>query len=171
MLVFECCCWGGPTTKGNARDEDRAWGGNIDRCLDCGSEHWCCRCSFGLDCDASGHPLSDSQSQTAPYVPPTITYWATIESDGKEIHVPIADKHMSGPEKSIATGGMQKVWKWVHDKGLGDKVGLQDAFDLAQLMRKEEVTEEVKNERVQSRAGSVSSYRAGNRECDFWHID
>lgn len=30
---------------------------------------------------------------------------------------------------------MKKVWKWIQDKGLDDKISLQDAYDLAKDMR------------------------------------
>lgn len=41
---------------------------------------------------------------------------------------------------------MQQVWKWVHDKELGEKIGLQDAFDLAQAMHKDEDVKSVDEE-------------------------
>jgi hypothetical protein len=62
----------------------------------------------------------------------TVTYWATVECDDQTIHIPIDDNNISGPEKTILNGPAKKVWKWVQEKGLGGKVGLQDAFDLAQ---------------------------------------
>ncbi|KAF3045986.1 hypothetical protein E8E12_009907 [Didymella heteroderae] len=96
----------------------------------------------------SHHIPSEPEPEPAPYVPSTVTYWATIESAGKEIHVPISDNHVSGSEKNIANVGMQKVWKWVNDKGLGDKVGLQDAFDLAQSMYKKDCIKELKDDQV-----------------------
>lgn len=75
------------------------------------------------------------------YTPPTVTYQATIVSGGKQIQVPIDGKHVSGPKKSIIDSGLQKVWEWVHDKGLDDKIGLQDAFELAQAMHEEKADE------------------------------
>ncbi|KAF1847744.1 uncharacterized protein K460DRAFT_403070 [Cucurbitaria berberidis CBS 394.84] len=67
----------------------------------------------------------------------TVTYWATIESSNQTIHVPIDSTNVCGSEKTIIDGescGMKKIWKWVQEKGLGDKIGLQDAFDLAKDM-------------------------------------
>jgi hypothetical protein len=61
----------------------------------------------------------------------TVTYWATVECDDQTIHIPIDDNNISGPEKTILNGPAKKVWKWVQEKGLSNKVGLQDAFDLA----------------------------------------
>jgi hypothetical protein len=61
----------------------------------------------------------------------TVTYWATVECDDQTIHIPIDDNNISGPEKAILNGPAKKVWKWVQEKGLSNKVGLQDAFDLA----------------------------------------
>jgi hypothetical protein len=61
----------------------------------------------------------------------TITYWATAECGDQIIHIPIDDNNISGPEKTVLEGPAKKVWKWVREKGLGGKVGLQDAFDLA----------------------------------------
>jgi hypothetical protein len=67
----------------------------------------------------------------------TVTYWATIEAEGDTVHIPIDSENITGAEKSIieSDASMKKVWKWVQEKGLGDKVGLQDAFDLAEEMR------------------------------------
>jgi hypothetical protein len=66
----------------------------------------------------------------------TITYWATIEHDEQIIHIPVDSNNVCGPEKAIVEGdtGMKKVWKWVQEKGLSDKISLQDAFDLAKDM-------------------------------------
>lgn len=61
----------------------------------------------------------------------TVTYWATIESDDQTVHIPIDNNNVSGPEKAILEGPAKIVWKWIQEKGLGDKVGLQDSFDLA----------------------------------------
>ena len=108
----------------------------------------------------------EPQPQPAPYVPYTVTYWATIESGSKEIHVPIDSKHVSGPEKSITNGGMQKVWKWVHEKGLGDKVSLQDAFDLAQSMHEGEDME-AETEKVDRKVESRLSYRSPDTDSGF----
>lgn len=86
---------------------------------------------------------TESPSQTEPGAFPAyaVTYWVTIESGDEQIHVPIESMNVSGPEKSIVDGSMAKVWRWVHDKGLNDKIDLQDAFDLAQSMHK---TDDVK---------------------------
>jgi hypothetical protein len=61
----------------------------------------------------------------------TITYWATIESEDQTIHIPIENNNVSGPEKAVLEGPAKTVWKWIQEKRLGDKVGLQDVFDLA----------------------------------------
>jgi hypothetical protein len=60
-----------------------------------------------------------------------VTYWATIESENQTVHIPIDNNNVSGPEKAILEGPAKTVWKWIQEKGLGDKVGLQDAFNLA----------------------------------------
>jgi hypothetical protein len=67
----------------------------------------------------------------------TVTYWATIEAEGDTVRIPIDSKDVTGTEKSIieSDASMKKVWKWVQEKGLGDRVGLQEAFDLAKEMR------------------------------------
>lgn len=65
----------------------------------------------------------------------TVTYWATVESGDQTVHIPIDSDNISGPEKTILTGPAKKVWKWIQEKGLGDKVGLQNAFDLAKDMQ------------------------------------
>jgi hypothetical protein len=133
----------GTVIEGTSRSDDPKW------CGDCGLSVGWCDCAadrrwYAPDTNGWGtasHHQGSSDPRPTPCVSPTVTYWATIESGGKEIHVPIDSKHVSGPEKSVATVGMQKVWKWVQDKGLDDKVSLQDAFDLALSMHKEEVTE------------------------------
>jgi hypothetical protein len=79
-------------------------------------------------------PQPKAQASTA-Y---TVTYWTTIELEHGEqsIHIPIDGDNVCGPEKAIIEGdtGMKKVWKWVQEKGLCDKISLQDAFDLAKDM-------------------------------------
>ncbi|KAH6864268.1 hypothetical protein B0T12DRAFT_403536 [Alternaria alternata] len=57
---------------------------------------------------------------------------------------------------------MKKVWKWIQEKSLSDKVGLQDAFDLAKDMHgkgedEELVIEEPMPAENTSRACSGSS--------------
>ncbi|CAO2647141.1 Nn.00g080630.m01.CDS01 [Neocucurbitaria sp. VM-36] len=83
----------------------------------------------------------------------TVTYWATIEAGDQTIHIPIDSTNVSGPEKTIVHGessGMMKVWKWIQKKGLADKVGLQDAFDLAEDMYSEvEKTKDSREEDVE----------------------
>lgn len=68
--------------------------------------------------------------------PYSITYWATIEHGNQEIHIPIDSANVSGPEKSIieGTSAMKKLWMWMQEKGLNDKVSLQDVYDLAEEM-------------------------------------
>ncbi|KAJ4309048.1 hypothetical protein N0V94_009106 [Neodidymelliopsis sp. IMI 364377] len=84
-------------------------------------------------------------------IPYTVTYSATIVHKGRILHIPIDSMHVSGPEKSIIDGGMQTVWKWVQEKGLSDKVGLQDAFDLAKSIHEAEPDRKAMSE--QSRRG------------------
>ncbi|KAI8933357.1 hypothetical protein NX059_009976 [Plenodomus lindquistii] len=73
-------------------------------------------------------------------VPYTVTYWVTIESGNQTVHIPIDARNISGPEKTIVESeiGMKKVWKWAQEKGLADRVGLEDAFDLAKSMHHKE---------------------------------
>jgi hypothetical protein len=79
---------------------------------------------------AAGTPTIKPRQPPTNY---TVTYWATIEHEEEAIHIPIDSNHVSGLKKSVIEGntGMKKIWKWIQEKGLGDKVGLQDAFDLA----------------------------------------
>ncbi|KAF1833966.1 hypothetical protein BDW02DRAFT_579951 [Decorospora gaudefroyi] len=68
----------------------------------------------------------------------TVTYWATIESGDDSVHIPIDSNNVRDPQKDIFEGaGMKKLWNWVQEKGLGEKVSLQDAFDLARDMHGE----------------------------------
>ncbi|KAI2488457.1 hypothetical protein Ptr902_02590 [Pyrenophora tritici-repentis] len=87
--------------------------------------------------DDDRHDAVKSPEPKAPVLSTyTVTYWATIESGDESAHIPIESNNVTGAEKAIIEGnnGMKKVWKWVHEKGFIGKVGLQDAFDLAQDM-------------------------------------
>ncbi|KAH6638991.1 hypothetical protein C7974DRAFT_421633 [Boeremia exigua] len=134
-------------SKPTSVTQDDAWGnaGDIpDFCTGCGGPMgdqvfpWgSCSpaCAGGWDT-----PSTDAASKPRPasFWPCIVTYWATIESGDETINIPIDDKHVHGPEKTIASSGMHKVWKWIHDKGVGDKISLQDAYDLAESMHKGE---------------------------------
>jgi hypothetical protein len=89
--------------------------------------------------DASDANDKNSPTAPAPSKPVnktyTVTYWATIESADEIVHIPIDSNNISGPEKTILNGPAKKVWKWMHEKGLGNKVSLQDSFDLAKEMQ------------------------------------
>jgi hypothetical protein len=119
-------------------------------CGNCGSLEPECACNAGWFAESSAGGWGDCSQlsdQKAPEFMPqpdasrciSYQYWATIESEGSEIKIPIDSDSVSGLEKTIATKDLPKVWKWVHDKGLGDKVGLQDAFDLARSIHKNDV--------------------------------
>jgi hypothetical protein len=89
----------------------------------------------------------------------TVTYWATVESGDKTVHIPIDSNNISGPKKIILDGPAKKVWKWIQDRGLGDQVGLQDAFDLAKQIQDDDkdtvgVPEEDEPDIHRSRAAS-----------------
>lgn len=73
--------------------------------------------------------------------PYTVTYWATVECDGQEAHIPIDSNDVTGSEKTVLDGPAKTVWKWAQEKGLCDKISLRDAFDLAKdmTMAREEV--------------------------------
>jgi hypothetical protein len=95
-----------------------------------------------------------------------VTYWATIESGDEMVHIPVNSSNVSGPEKAIIEGsvGMKNIWRWVQDKDLSDKVGLQDAFDFAKDMHGEDEDEELVIEKpmpaeATSRAHGRSSVR------------
>ncbi|KZM19959.1 uncharacterized protein EKO05_0009982 [Ascochyta rabiei] len=114
---------------------------------------------------------SQHQPRSAPYTPYTVTYRATIEFGDKEMNVPIDGKNVYGPEKTVVEGGMQKVWKWVHDKDLASKIGLQDAFELAQAMHEGEQDEKIETVKVGRKGRSVTKSvrrsRSGS-ECGGW---
>ncbi|KAH6881686.1 hypothetical protein BKA58DRAFT_396065 [Alternaria rosae] len=96
--------------------------------------------SSGDDAWASISNRDDPNNAPEPEAPAstdyTVTYWATVEAGDKTIHIPIDSSNVSGPEKEIIDGSieMKKIWKWAQEKGLSDKIGLQDAFDLAKDM-------------------------------------
>ncbi|KAL5436128.1 hypothetical protein PMIN06_010952 [Paraphaeosphaeria minitans] len=63
-----------------------------------------------------------------------VTYWITIESGERRIHIPIEPEQVAGPEKSIIDGDMNRIWSWVQSLKIEDRVSLQDVFDLAQAV-------------------------------------
>ncbi|KAH7413848.1 hypothetical protein DE146DRAFT_9913 [Phaeosphaeria sp. MPI-PUGE-AT-0046c] len=79
---------------------------------------------------------ADKSSYSAAPVskPYTVTYWATVECGDQKVHIPLDSSNISGSEKTILDGPAKTVWKWAQEKGLGDKISLQDAFDLAKNM-------------------------------------
>jgi hypothetical protein len=104
-------------------------------------------------------PSEKKIEQAAPApIPYTVTYWATVECGDRTVHVPVDSSNIAGPEKDILDGPAQKVWQWAQEKGLTDKIGLQDAFDLAKGMRggDEDEDEERRSNRPRSRAYSFS---------------
>ena len=148
--------------------------------------HYCQKCGmkycddFGHECEADraafggDHPAWGSvatPTDTAKPKPPiptayTVTYWATIESGDERVNIPVDSSNISGLEKSIIedSAEMKKVWKWIQEKSLSDKVGLQDAFDLAKDMYGKDEDEEPVIEKPMpaedtSRACSRSSVR------------
>jgi hypothetical protein len=105
----------------------------------------------------------------------TVTYWATIESGDKSIHVPIDSSNICGSEKAIIeeSAGMKKVWKWVQEKGLGDKVSLQDAFDFTKDMLIEDEDEDGKTmieEMEPARPTSRTPSRCSTRFPSAWDV-
>ncbi|KAF2650492.1 hypothetical protein K491DRAFT_129930 [Lophiostoma macrostomum CBS 122681] len=67
----------------------------------------------------------------------TVTYMVQIKAGNNTVFIPIDEANVSGREKAVATTSMQKVWKWVQDKKLGDKITLQDTYDLATEMHEQ----------------------------------
>ncbi|KAF2646899.1 hypothetical protein P280DRAFT_503369 [Massarina eburnea CBS 473.64] len=103
-------------------------------------------------CDPSQQPLvtKDTPKKLA------ITYWATVECGDHIAHIPIKPENVTGPEKAIINSGMKKVWKWVQDMDLGDKVTLDDAFDLAREMdngKMEDLEESKQNGKSKKKSG------------------
>ncbi|KAF5854240.1 hypothetical protein GGP41_007011 [Bipolaris sorokiniana] len=117
----------------------------------------------------------DIPDDSTPEVPePTnyiVTYWATIEHNDQTVHIPIDSSNVSGSEKSIIEGsaGMNKVWKWVQEKGLTDKVSLQDAFDLAKDMQvgSPSVVEESCEEESEGYAGSAKPESEADDDSEY----
>lgn len=116
------CCWG----DGSVCDV------KPDTCVDCGNG--CCFCHLPAEYAAVGDNTdADLNSKPAASTPKTynVTYWATVECGDQTVHIPVDSSNVTGPEKTILDGAVKKVWRWVQEKGLGDKVGLKDAFNLA----------------------------------------
>ncbi|KAI4917156.1 hypothetical protein J4E90_003663 [Alternaria incomplexa] len=104
--------------------------------------------SSGDDAWASIGNLKDSNNAPEPEAPVstdyTVTYWATVESGDKTVHIPINSSDVFGSEKNIieSSTGMKKIWKWAQEKGLSDKISLEDAFDLAKDMHCKDETDQ-----------------------------
>jgi hypothetical protein len=90
-----------------------------------------------------GNPNEHKLDPTAPF---KVNYWIHLESVNEEIYIPIDSKYVSGPEKHVIEGNMQKVWKWAQDKHMCDKLSLEDAFDLAKVMTDDSIDEAAKEE-------------------------
>jgi hypothetical protein len=140
-------CWGG---NADINANQGTHGTGNDR-VACSANHHAYECWVAGHCvrDSSVDAWGSGQSRKASPVPSerafnttpkpadsapkkyTVTYWATVECGDQTIHIPIDDNNISGPEKTVLEGPAKKMWKWVQYKGLGGKVGLQDAFDLA----------------------------------------
>jgi hypothetical protein len=97
--------------------------------------------------------ISEDANRTAKSF--TVTYWATVECGDDTIHVPVNSSNVTGPEKLILGGPAKEVWKWVQEKGLGDKIGLKDAFDLAKDMK---CGDEEEEDIVENDVGSIMSH-------------
>ncbi|KAI4949410.1 hypothetical protein J4E91_005149 [Alternaria rosae] len=128
--------------------------------------------SSGDDAWASIGNRDDPNNAPEPEAPAstdyTVTYWVTVEAGDKTIHIPVDSSNVSGPEKEIIDGsiGMKKIWKWAQEKGLSDKISLQDAFDLAKDMHCEvEVDQPVgeKPERATKAPRATSRSRSRSR--------
>ncbi|KAF2125436.1 hypothetical protein P153DRAFT_370097 [Dothidotthia symphoricarpi CBS 119687] len=97
----------------------------------------------------------------------TVTYHAILKSGDQELRIPIDSKHVSGPEKDIADNNMKKVLKWVHDKGLDERISLQDAFDLAKDMQGEGGEKEEKKDIVNDKHVSSNMAEETVYQCDL----
>ncbi|KAI4646071.1 hypothetical protein J4E93_005650 [Alternaria ventricosa] len=130
------------TAPGLATGNDVHWGSFFPGPQSSGDDAWA---SIRNPDDSNKAPEPEASASTD-Y---TVTYWATVESGDKTVHIPINSSDVSGPEKNIieSSSGMKKIWKWAQDKGLADKISLQDAFDLAKDMHcKEEIDQPVVEE-------------------------
>jgi hypothetical protein len=163
--VWGICCAGNESPA----DHHYCQKCGMEYCDDFGHECEADRAAFGGDHPAWGSVATPTDTpKPKPPVPTayTVTYWATIESGDERVHIPVDSSNVSGLEKSIIedSAGMKKVWKWIQEKSLSDKVGLQDAFDLAKDMHgkdedKEPVIEKPMPAEYTSRACSRSSVR------------
>jgi hypothetical protein len=120
------------------------WGASLDCCPSCNDHP-------GISADpiqsvntdaAEGSAVSEwgfdhvnmDKHKMDPTAPFKVNYWIHLESVNEEIYIPIDRKYVTGPEKHVIEGNMQKVWKWAQDKHMCDKLALEDAFDLAKIM-------------------------------------
>jgi hypothetical protein len=101
--------------------------------------------------------------------PLTVTYSAIVQAGGKTVNIPIDGKNVSGVEKEVINGNMKKVWNWVLEKDLGDKIDLQDAYELAKDMHGEVVKEVEESEQSVINTASICSLRENDiPEPDAW---
>jgi hypothetical protein len=138
--------------EGNISDGPPTWecGMANESCRSNTDDGWGASSNHEVDLDdmsARGHSQVDGGNDGASITskdaipvpkPYTVTFWATVECGEDSMNIPIDSSNVSGPEKLILDGPAKKVWKWVQEKGLGDKIGLQDAFDLAKDMQEDD---------------------------------
>jgi hypothetical protein len=135
------------------------WGASLDCCPSCNDHPGTSADPIqSVNTDAAeGSAVSEwgfdhvntNKHKMDPTAPFKVNYWIHLESVNEEIYIPIDSKYVTGPEKHVIEGNMQKVWKWAQDKHMCDKLALEDAFDLAKIMTddyndeaaKEEVTD------------------------------
>jgi hypothetical protein len=128
---LDCC----PPCNGNpGLSDDPIQSVNTDAAEGSAASEW------GFD---HGNPNKHKLDPTAPF---KVNYWIHLESVNEEIYIPIDSKYVTGPEKHVIEGNMQKVWKWAQDKHMCDKLALEDAFDLAKIMTDDYIDEAAKKE-------------------------
>jgi hypothetical protein len=130
-----------------------SWGSEYECCPDCRSSpafrpapaqsvnNDPADCSVASESDY-GHG-SSFQRQVEHVAPLKATYWVQLDSANETVYMPIDSKHVSGSEKFVVEGSMQKVWKWAQDKQLCGKLYLKDIYDLAKVMGGEYSGEDV----------------------------
>jgi hypothetical protein len=132
------------------------WGASLERCPSCNDLPGPSADPIqSVNTDAAGgsagsewgfDPVNTNKHKMDPTAPFKVNYWIHLESVNEEIYIPVDSKYITGPEKHVIEGNMQKVWKWAQDKHMCDKLALEDAFDLAKIMTDDYIDEVAKKE-------------------------
>ncbi|KAF2269320.1 hypothetical protein CC78DRAFT_564634 [Lojkania enalia] len=86
---------------------------------------------WGSDTEAHNIPNPNPSPNYKEFAPKNliVTYCVTVKASGESYEIPLDSEHIFGLPKDIVNG-METVWQWLLEKGLTDKVTLDDVYNL-----------------------------------------